>query len=152
MWIFYFMAGGRPRVYANESELSEAVDKYFVHIQGLRIQKVDEKGNIEESWERYPEPATITGLALFLGFESRQSIYDYESNGEFSYIIKNARLRVECEYEKRLSTAQSPTGAIFALKNMGWKDKQEMDVRTPEGVIVRYVAQPGNEPLENAGS
>ena len=33
---------------------------------------------------------------------------------------------VECEYEKRLA-GQSPTGAIFALKNMGWKDKSEVE-------------------------
>jgi hypothetical protein len=39
-------------------------------------------------WDRYPEHATITGLALFLGFESRNSLYDYESKEEFSGIIK----------------------------------------------------------------
>lgn len=124
---FLFMAG-RPRKYENETELADAVDKYF---ERLKENRVDAGGNIDEKWVRMPEPATITGLALFLGFESRQSIYDYEENGEFSYIIKNARLRVECEYEKRLSTAQSPTGAIFALKNMGWKDRSEIDHLNP---------------------
>jgi len=98
---------GRPRVYDTPEELQIAVDGYFA--------KIEEK----------KDPATVTGLALHIGFESRQSIYDYEEDGQFSYIIKNARLRVECEYEKRLSTAQSPTGAIFALKNMGWKDRTE---------------------------
>jgi len=117
---------GRPRIYDNEAELEKAIEDYFVHIQGLKQLVPDEKGSITEVWTRNPEPATVTGLALFLGFESRQSIYDYEGNGLFSYIIKNARLRVEHEYEKRLTTAQSPTGAIFALKNMGWSDKQEL--------------------------
>lgn len=129
------MAGGRPRKYDTEEELQAAVDAYFIHIKGAKSTKVHEGGSIEESWERHPEPATVTGLALFLGFESRQSIYDYEENGLFSYIIKNARLRVECEYEKRLSTSQSPTGAIFALKNMGWKDKSEIDHLAPVPVI-----------------
>ena len=32
---------------------------------------------------------------------------------------------VENRYEKALSQ-QGPTGAIFALKNMGWNDKQEV--------------------------
>lgn len=126
------MAGGRPRHYDNEDELQTAVDAYFIHIKGLYQKSLDGKG-ITES--RPPEPATVTGLALFLGFESRQSIYDYEENGTFSYIIKNARLRVECEYEKRLSTAQSPTGAIFALKNMGWKDKSELEHMSPVPVV-----------------
>lgn len=104
------MAGGRPRHYETPEELQAAVDGYFTHI------------------EEKKEPATVTGLALHIGFESRQSIYDYEEDGQFSYIIKNARLRVECEYEKRLSASQSPTGAIFALKNMGWKDKTEQEI------------------------
>ena len=101
---------GRPRTYETPEELLTAVEGYFAFIKENK------------------EPATITGLALHIGFESRQSIYDYEEDGQFSYIIKNARLRVECEYEKRLSTAQSPTGAIFALKNMGWKDKTEQEI------------------------
>lgn len=34
------------------------------------------------------------------------------------------------EYEQRLNTANSATGPIFALKNFGWTDKQEVDVTT----------------------
>jgi len=69
---------------------------------------------------------TITGLAYHLGFESRQSFYDYEDKPEFSYTIKRARLFIEKEYEKLLSGGQC-TGAIFALKNFGWKDKTEVE-------------------------
>jgi len=71
----------------------------------------------------------VSGLAYFLGFESRQSLYDYEKRSEFSYIIKRARLRIESEYEKKLSY-KHPVGSIFALKNMGWADKQEIDHTT----------------------
>lgn len=119
--------GGRPAIYKTPEELSEAVDAYFQYIKGEKAQTVLPDGSITESWVRFPEPATVTGLALFIGFESRQSIYDYAEKGEFSYIIKNARLRVECEYEKNLS-GNSPTGSIFALKNMGWKDKTETEL------------------------
>jgi hypothetical protein len=92
--------------------------------------------------------ATITGLALYLGFSSRSSLDDYEKrNDEFSYIIKRAKLAVENSYE-----LSGQTFDIFALKNMGWKDKTEMDVRTPEGLTVRYNQQPGNEPLPDANS
>ena len=58
---------------------------------------------------------TMTGLALFLGFCSRQSMYDYEEKSQFSYTIKRARTFIECEYEKMLHNGQC-TGAIFALK------------------------------------
>ena len=120
------MPAGQPRKYSTPEELAAAADEYFTHIKGLKISSVDTNGNISEKWEREPEPATVTGLALYLGFESRQSIYDYEKSGEYSYIVKNARLRVECEYEKRLSANLPPAGAIFALKNMGWADRQEL--------------------------
>lgn len=69
---------------------------------------------------------TITGLCYYLGFESRQSFYKYELNEAFSYIIKKARLRIEQHYEESLQL-EAPTGSIFALKNMGWVDKNEID-------------------------
>lgn len=43
--------------------------------------------------------------------------------------------------------------AIFWLKNRQkdkWRDKQEVDVRTPEGVTVMYKQQAGNQPLPDA--
>jgi len=70
---------------------------------------------------------TITGLAYHLGFESRQSFYDYEKRENFSYTIKRARMFIENEYEKLL-ISNNTTGAIFALKNFGWTDKQEVDL------------------------
>lgn len=72
------------------------------------------------------KPPTITRMALALGFESRQSFYDYENKDEFSYIIKTARLHVEAGYEDSLRE-NNCTGSIFALKNMGWKDKTEQE-------------------------
>jgi len=100
---------GRPALYENTQDLQEAVNAYFSHC--------------DETGEKY----TITGLALFLGYDSRQSVYDQEDRGdEFSYIVKRARLKVENRYERGLDT-QSVTGSIFALKNMGWRDKSEVD-------------------------
>ena len=81
---------------------------------------------------------TITGLAYHLGFESRQSLYDYEKDGQFSYIIKRARLRVEVGYEENLTNPDiSAAGSIFALKNMGWKDKVETGFTDSNGADVK---------------
>src|SRR5699024_8364940 len=110
------MAAGRPPTYKTPEALQEAIDGYF--------------DNPPTAWVTVGKEAvevprlTITGLALHLGFESRQSFYDYEEREAFSYTIKRARLRVEHEYEKALRSA-SPAGPIFALKNLGWSDKQE---------------------------
>jgi predicted transcriptional regulator len=99
--------GGRPLKYKTAKELQKAVDEYF------------------ES----DLPKGISNLALALGFEDRQSLYDYEKRPAFSCIIKKARLRVEANYESLLPyTNVSTTGIIFALKNMGWSEKQEIKI------------------------
>lgn len=100
--------GGKPPFYSDPIKLQEACDNYFA--------KCDEDD----------EPLTMTGLALALGFSTRKSLLDYSEKIEFVNIIKKAHLKVECGYEKRLSAGQ-PTGAIFALKNMDWHDKTEVD-------------------------
>lgn len=127
------MAGGRPRTYQTEDDLQKAIDEYFEYIKGERSQSVGLDGLMSEIWIRQPEPTTITGLVLHLGFCDRQSFYDYEKSGEFSHTIKAARTRIECEYEKKLTTASSAAGPIFALKNFGWKDKSEHGFTDNEG-------------------
>ena len=71
------------------------------------------------------EKPTISGLCLYLGFESRQSFYDYQNRPAFSYAVKRLRLRIENEYETGLRSHHT-TGCIFALKQFGWKDTQEI--------------------------
>lgn len=101
------MAGGRPRAYKTPEALSVAVDEYF---------------------QQEATSPTITGLALHLGFLSRQALNNYEGYSvEFHDVVKRAKLRVECSYEQGLRK-QACAGSIFALKNMGqpWTDKQEL--------------------------
>lgn len=102
------MPAGQPPFFDNADDLQKEVDAYFDNLKDLS------------------QPATITSLAFYLGFASRQSLYDYEKNDEFSYTIKRARLRIEIEYETKLHS-KNPTGAIFALKNFGWTDRQEIE-------------------------
>jgi hypothetical protein len=112
---------GKPLIFKDEKQLLNKIKHYFQ--EHLPFEKTD-----EESGEKYivnPTPLTITGLALYLGFESRQSFYDYEKKEEYSYIIKRARLAIESCYEEGLHY-KTPTGSIFALKNMGWFDRQEL--------------------------
>jgi len=104
------MKTGRPPKYKTIKELQEKIDGYFELI------KNEEKAH-----------PTLTGLALHLGFESRQSMYDYEKNEMFSYTIKRARTFIENVYENHLLKPGCATGAIFALKNFDWTDKQEFE-------------------------
>lgn len=61
-------------------------------------------------------PMTITGLALALGFASKQSIYDYSKDRDYKHVVGRAKMMVEHGYELRLHEGQC-TGAIFALKS-----------------------------------
>ena len=115
--------GGRPALFTSPEELQAKIDHYFDGGHNFRTIIIGKAPN----QEKVELPViTITGLAHYLGFESRQSFYDYEKNDKFSYIIKRARLRIEMNYEESLQL-MAPTGSIFALKNMGWKDTQSVE-------------------------
>ncbi len=112
---------GRPALYKTVEELEAKIDEYFNDCPDKRTVYTKTGGAVQ-----IPCP-TITGLALFLGFCNRSSMYDYENeHKEFSNTIKKARSKMEVIYEQLLQDGNS--GAIFALKNFGWKDKQEIDV------------------------
>jgi hypothetical protein len=122
---------------------AKAVDKliaqYFKWIEGEYIEETESKPakNTADTAEqkahtREPEPATIAGLALHLGFESRQAFEEYEAVGKYAGKLKRARLRIEAGYEMKLHK-QSPTGAIFALKNMGWNERT--DSKPTDGAV-----------------
>ena len=61
-------------------------------------------------------------------------------------------------YKRKVVTKEVPPdggAALNWLKNRQkdkWRDKQEVDVRTPEGITVNYVRQQGNEPLADGNS
>ena len=98
---------GRPPKYKTSKELQIQIDQYF-------------------DLPHESKPVTITGLILYCGFCSRQSFYDLQEKEEFTYTIKKARLRVTNHYEGLLQ-GNSVAGPIFALKNLGWSDRQEID-------------------------
>src|SRR5690606_11324115 len=88
--------GGRPPYYESPEELQQRVDEYFEHIKGkYHYEKVEVLGKdgepeyiTEKIWDVNPEPPTVTGLTLFLGFSDRSSLKDYEEKVEFSHILK----------------------------------------------------------------
>lgn len=112
--------------FSSAKVLADKIDSYFNYIKGeYHIDKAGaSKLSEQKIWGRDPEPATIAGLALFLGFSSIQAFHEYEQKGRFANALKKGCLRVELAYEKKLHL-QSSAGAIFALKNRGWDNKKE---------------------------
>ena len=109
----------RPAYYNSPDEMQIAIKDYFENCP-------DKITVITKDFEKIEIPKiTSSGLAYYLGFESRQSLYDYAEKPNFSYTIKRALLFIEKEYEKKLDM-NNVSGVIFALKNFGWKDSQEI--------------------------
>jgi hypothetical protein len=121
------MPAGQPPKYKSVDQLASKVNEYFADC---------------ESKKNTP---TTYGLALYLGFCDRQSLYDYKSRPEYSCLIKSAIDRIGSFHEARLSQAQC-VGSIFWLKNHNWKDNQDHTLANPDGtplsLQVTYVNKP----------
>lgn len=99
----------RPPLFDNPEDFGAAADAYFTQCKAA---------------EKVP---TVNGLAMALGFNSRQSLLNYGEKPEFLDVVKSARTRMEAEWEQRLA-GPNAAGTIFWLKNQGWTDKTEQTV------------------------
>jgi hypothetical protein len=141
---------GRPPKYETPELMQSAIDQYFEEKKPKMME--DKDGNPIKNGNGIPimsmNPPTISGLALYLGFVNRQSMYDYEKIPEFSDTIKTARARCEEFVESGGLTGDiAPAMSIFALKNYGWSDKQEIEHSggTTDTVINLIPVAPKNE-------
>ena len=127
---------GRPPMYKSKEEIQEKIDKYFSDCEGKVLE--DKDGN--PILNKYggviiigSKPPTVTGLALALGFASRQALLNYQDKDEFNDTITRAKSRVEQYAEERLFDRDGSHGAQFSLRNnfKGWKSK---DIEETEDV------------------
>lgn len=118
------MPAGRPLKFKTVEEVQERIDDYFA--------------SFEEGRENHGKRYLISGLALHLDV-CTQTLLNYEEKQEFFAPIKRARQRVEMAYEEMV-VGQNATGPIFMLKNLGFKDSQEVSVM-PSVVIKDYTGK-----------
>lgn len=110
---------GRPPMFNNCMDLDAMCELYF------------------EQCDENDEPYLLSGLPLFLGFSDRASLYDLEDKPEFSRIVKRARLRVEAGCEGSMMKDKSnPTKYIFKLKQIGWKDRVDVEANATFAVNI----------------
>lgn len=126
---------GRPAFYKTPEELQAKIDEYF-KTQCKTVPILDSEGKPLMTTKGFPvvelNPPTMAGLALYLGFTNRTSLYEYSWKGNFSDTIKKAISRVE-EYAEKQLTSGSATGAIFWLKNHGWADTTKQELTGADG-------------------
>lgn len=100
---------GRPRIIETPEQFDHLVDRFIAECTLTDV------------------PPTFSGMALSLGFSDRESLYGYErDHPNFSCSVKRARSLIEVVYERRLHGTAQVAGAIFALKQVGWRDTQEI--------------------------
>ncbi len=135
-------AGGRPPKFKSAEELERKIDEYFKDCDGTPILLPDGAPLKDKAGEVIlagRHPPTVTGLALALGFKSRQSLLDYGGKERFADTIARAKLRIEAYAEERLYDRDGQRGAEFNLKyNFRWaaEDRQQPGAGKEQGVVL----------------
>ena len=98
--------------------MQAAIDAYFEDCKGHPLTGPD--GQIILNKYGDPifldvKPLTVTGLALALGFTTRQSLLDYQGRGAYKEIIEAAKLKIENYAEMRVYVFESRFKALFHL-------------------------------------
>ena len=123
---------GAPPRYKTAKQMQEKIDEYFKICEGELWIDDDGKPITTDKgafiYKVAPKPPTVTGLALALGFNSRQSLLNYQDKSEFMDTVTRAKSRVEEYAETRLFDKDGANGAKFSLANnfRGWSDKSEV--------------------------
>lgn len=132
---------GCPPRYKSVEEMQEKIDAYFEDCAGKYI--TDEDGNLMTDKYGNPvkekeKPLTITGLALALGFTTRQALLNYQGKPAFVDTITRAKLIIEQYAETRLYDKDGCNGAKFNLSNNfnGWNEKQQIEADVKNDVTI----------------
>lgn len=101
---------------------------------------------VEEYFDKTPvQDQTRAGLCVFLGI-TRSTFHNWYKGvtrgDDFRDVCEWANTRLENKYELDLNHKNNPTGPIFALKQYGWKDSQEIEAKATGFEIVCNVPRP----------
>jgi len=124
---------GMTPKYSDPDEMQYVIDAYFKECAGVLVK--DEDGNIitdKYGKEMYikSHPPTVTGMALALGFTSRQALINYQAKKAFVDTVTRAKTRIEAYTEERLFDRDGVQGAKFSLANnfKGWSEKTDVNM------------------------
>jgi hypothetical protein len=123
--------------------MQEAIDSYFERCNGEALR--DDEGELILNKYGQPviinqKPPTVTGLALALGFNSRQSLLNYQGKKQFMDTVTRAKAYIEEYVEGRLFDKDGVQGAKFSLINnfKGWREKP-LDEDNSNGLLEQLI-------------
>ena len=139
--------------YKTPEEMQEKIEAYFADCEGEVLTDADGKPILDKFGHPNiigAKPPTITGLALALGFTTRQSLLNYQGKGAFRDIITHAKSRVEMYAEERLFDKDGAAGARFSLQFnfKGWREDKDDESKAPVVNIICDI--PKTAPTEAA--
>jgi len=125
--------GGVDPMYKTVSEMQAKIDTYINGHTGRVLTDADDNPVMYKGQPVIVDayPLTVTGLAVALGFRSRQALLNYQhKDSDFDDAISRAKTYIEAYVESRLFDKDGCNGAKFSLYNnfKGWKEKQEIEV------------------------
>lgn len=138
---------GRPPKYKTADEMQAKIDEYFDSCAGTVLTDAEGAPILNKNGQPIVinvKPPTITGLALAIGFTSRQALLNYQGKKGFIDTITRAKSRVEKYAEERLYDKEGCNGAKFSLANNfnGWSDKKDdLDRAEQQARIAQIEAQ-----------
>ena len=134
------MATG-PR-FESASELERRIDAYFKACEG-EVLRDEDTGRVVLDKKNKPvmrgeRPPTISGLALALGFASREALKQYRDRPALERAVQRGLTRIEQYAEERLYDRECSAGAKFLLQNdfPGWSAAaMEGTVAAEDGIM-----------------
>lgn len=143
-----------PR-YKTVEEMQAVIDQYFEDCKGEPIIGDDGQPILDKYGQPFiinAHPPTVTGLALALGFTSRQALLNYQAKKAFVDTVLRAKARIEAYAEERLFDRDGQRGAEFSLKyNFRWADEKKQDEDEGHGVAELPAVLPSPPPPEVGG-
>lgn len=112
------------RKFEDAKEFSDNVDAYFM------ATPVEELGR--------------AGLCVFLGI-SKETLNKLSKQPNFDEVVRMALTRIEKKYEVDL-TAKGRASEVFALKQYGWADKSEAEIKGTGSIeIITNIPRPSED-------
>lgn len=143
-----------PR-YKTVEEMQAVIDQYFEDCKGKPIIGDDGQPILDKYGQPFiinAHPPTVTGLALALGFTSRQALLNYQAKKAFVDTVLRAKARIEAYAEERLFDRDGQRGAEFSLKyNFRWADEKKQNEDEGHGVAELPAVLPAPPPPEVGG-
>ena len=127
----------KTKIPKNSKELEKRINKYFKSRLAVQYGKngevlVDEKGKPLKKQEL---PYTLTGLALSLGLDSREALFEFKDE-KMQKLVRMAIMKIEEYAEEKLFCKEAFSGVkLFLSVNFDrWQDREGDD--TDEEYII----------------